>query len=332
MFKPKTLMAGLLVGLMTLAPTAGADGLSKPSPLADLCEWALQVPLTEAQRQSLAQLITGLPPSRLAQMNADEQRLQATDVQQRNSLRAELHGHLLGGSDALASWALQTESTSSLVLVAGEPALTSQAMAAFCEWLLFAVDPENPPVVSAQLAAILDRAVEDLYPTLDATQRAHLAQLPLGWASLRKQWPGLDAAHREQLQSKWRAQLGPIFQRQSKLQLAKLALDQCLLTLQNGEPGDLDPKLARLQFLANGLRQEKDPQCAQAASQLDLVIADIQRGQQQQASIDAINKVSDEISQRSQLPGIDSTSLKPMFFGRRGGLFVGDGTGMPYRY
>lgn len=332
MFKPKNLLAALFLGLMTLAPGAAADGLSKPAPLADLCEWVLQVPLTEAQRQSFAQLASSLPAPRLAQMNADEQRLRAANPQQRDSLRAELRGHLLAGSDALASWAQQTESTSGLVLVAGDPALTNQSMAAFGEWLLFAVDPENPPVVSAQLAQILDKAVEDLYPTLDAAQRTQLAQLPLNWASLRKQWPALETAQREQLQAKWRAQLGPVFQRQSKLQLARLALDQCLLTLQNGEPGDLDPKLARLQFLANGLRQEKDPQCSQAASQLELVIADIQRGQQQQASIDAINKVSDEITARSQLPGIDSASLKPMFFGPRGGLFVGDGSGMPYRY
>ena len=329
MMKPKLFLTGLL---LALAPVAAAQGLSKPSPMANLCEWVLQVPLTEAQRQSLAQLAATLPAQRLAQLTGDEQRLEATAPQQRDSLRAEFRSHLLTGGDGLASWAQQTERSAGLVMVAGVPALTNQTLAALCEWLLFAVDPDHPPVVSTQLADILDKAVEDLYPTLDSGQRAQLAELPAHWASLRKQWSDLSAAQREQLQSKWRKQMGPIFQRQSKLQLAKLALDQCLLTLQNGEPGDLDPKLARLQFLSNGLRQEKDPQCARAASQLDLVIADIQRGQQQQDSIDAINNISEEIVERNQLPGIDSNSLQPMFFGPRGGLFVGDGNGRPYRY
>jgi len=329
MMKPKLFLTGLF---LALAPVAAAQGLSKPSPMADLCEWVLQVPLTEAHRQSLAQLAATLPAQRLAQLSGDEKRLQATDPQQRNPLRAEIRSHLLTGGDGLAAWAQQTESNAALVVVAGDPALTHQTLAALCEWLLFAVDPDHAPVVSAQLADILDKAVEDLYPRLDLAQRAQLAQLPANWASLRKQWPDLSSDQREQLQSKWRKQMGPIFQRQSKLQLAKLALDQCLLTLQNGEPGDLGPKLARLQFLANGLRQEKDSQCDYAASQLDLVIADIQRGQQQQTSIDAINKISEEIVERNQLPGIDSNSLQPMFFGPRGGLFVGDGNGRPYRY
>ena len=333
MRKSKQFLAGLLLGLMSFAPLAGADGLAKPSSLADLCEWVLQVPLTEAQRQSLSQLAATLPASRIQQLSADGQRLQALDPSQRSGLRAELLTHVLAGGDPLAAWAKQTESTAGQVEVAGDPALTSQTLAAFGEWLLFAVDPDNPPVVSAQLASVLDTALEDLYPTLNATQRTQLGQLPLNWASLRKRWPGLDATQRQQLQAKWRAQLGPLFSRQDKLRLAKLALDQCLLTLQNGEPGELDPKLARLQFLANSLRMEKDAKCSDAASQIDLIVADIQRDLgQQQASLDAINKLSDEISERSQLPGIDSESLKPMFFGPRGGLFVGDGEGLPYRY
>jgi len=338
MRKSKLLLAGLFYGLMAFAPLAWADGLLKPSPLADLCEWALQVPLTEAQRQSLSQLAASLPASRIQQLSADGQRLQAVAPAQRSGLRPEILGHVLAGSDPLAAWAQKTENTAGQVVVAGDPALTSQTVAAFGEWLLFAVDPDNQPVVSPQLAAVLDTALEDLYHTLNATQQAQLVHLPLAWASLRKQWPGLDATQREQLQTKWRAQLGPVFSRQDKLRLAKLALGQTLMTLQNGEPGELDPKLARLQYLANSLRMEKDAKCADAAAQIDLVIADIQRNQAQQqpqvsqSSLDAINKLSDEIADRSQLPGIDSESLKPMFFGPGGGLFVGDNEGLPYRY
>lgn len=332
MRQPKQLFLSLLLGLISFVNPVAADGLGKPSPLVDLCEWALQIPLTEAQRQSLNQLAASLPPARIQQLTADEQRLQALNPSQRSPLRPEISAHLLAGSDPLTAWAQQTQNTAAQVVVAGDPALTSQTLAAFGEWLLFAVDPDNPPVVSEKLASVLDTALGDLYPTLDASQRTKLVQLPLGWASLRKQWPGLDSTQRQQLQTKWRALLGPLFSRQDKLRLAKLALDQCLLTLQNGEPGELDPKLARLQFLANSLRMEKDPKCSDAAGQIDLVIADIQRNQPQQTSLDAINKLSEEIAERSQLPGINSESLKPMFFGPRGGLFVGDGEGLPYRY
>lgn len=336
MRKPKQFLAGLFFGLMAFAPLAWADGLSKPSPLADLCEWELQIPLTEAQRQSLIQLAASLPASRTQQMSADGQRLQAVDPGQRATLREELLAHLMAGGDPLALWARQTQISANQVAVAGDPALTSQTLDAFCEWMLFAVDPDNQPVVSAQLASVMDTALEDLYPTLNEAQRTQLVQLPLNWASLRKQWPGMDPDKRQQLQAKWRALLGPLFSRQDKLRLAQLALNQCMLTLKNGEPGELDPKLARLQFLANSLRMEKDPKCSDAASQIDLVVADIQRNQQQaqqeQSSLDAINKLSDEIAERSQLPGIDSESLRPMFFGPRGGLFVGDGEGLPYRY
>ena len=317
-------LAGLVCGL----PGWAEDG-PRISRLTDLVEWVIDIPLTEAQRASLGSLLTSLPEARLQEAATDADRLEKLSSEQRSSLRPQLRSRLLSAGSPLASWAQQTETSAAQVIVAGPPPLTQQVVSSLTEWLLFAVDPSTPPEAYPQLRVSLGTGLIQIYPRLQAPQRAHLLTLPQQWANLRKKWPSLSSSEREQLRAQWKTVLGHIVRREDKMRLAKAVIDNLKQALD--QHVDITPKLAKLSTLCASLRKENDPECTALADQLDIAILNFQQGQQQAEAIQKINELSSQLARRSKLPGTDPASLKPVFM-RQGGIFVGGDGRLPYRF
>ncbi|MBT9582575.1 hypothetical protein IV102_04445 [bacterium] len=325
------LLALLLTWLVVMLPVQ-AQAPPDLARLIDVLEWVIEVPLTDGQRQELSPILTSLPPARLQQLSADADQLAPLLPQQRSLLRPKMRSQLLGPADLLGQWLQRTQAGAGQIVVAGEPPLTQQSLAAFCEWLLFTIDPTTSPIPSAPMASTLEGVLSGLYPDLNPGQRAQLASLPQQWAGLRKRWPALSSAERDQLCAQWRIMLGPLLGRSQKMRLASAAVDSLSKAIEaNADAAGLATRLAKIRYLSTSLRQEKDQQCSSLADQLDMAIFDIQQGQEQLESMQKLNDLSTQIAERSKLPGNDLNSLQPMFF-VRGGIFVGNDGGLPYRY
>ena len=297
------LLALLLTWLVVTLPIA-AQAPPDLARLTDVLEWVIEVPLTEGQRQALVPILTSLPAARLQQVAADADQLAPLLPQQRSLLRPAMRTQLLGTADPLSQWLKRIQSGAGQIVVSGDPPLTQQSLAAFCEWLLFTIDPTTSPIPSSQMASTLEGVLSGLYPDFSPGQRAQLATLPQQWAGLRKKWPALSAAERDQLSAQWRTMLGPLLGRSQKMRLASAAVDSLSKAIEaNVEAAGLATRLAKIRYLSNSLRQEKDPQCSSLADQLDMAIFDIQQGQEQLESMQKLNDLSAQIAERSKLPG-----------------------------
>ena len=315
-----------LILLLFCSSAISAQTPSRVARLADLSEWALQIPLTESQRQSLSPLLENLAST--SRLDKDADLLDATAPFQREPLRPALLSDL--NQAGLGAWVEQVRAQAGEVVISGAPPLTGQALQALAEWLDFAVDPEHSPLPSPALEDTLRQSLLVQYPQMSPNDQQSLAELPERWAALRKQWPTYSEAKRQQLLDGWRARLRPLLRRQDKIKLALASLEACRQELQTTSSlGDSISK--RLQALSASLRQEKDDRCTQLADQIDGLFLNLDPGDLQQDSLDQINQTLAEAERRSHLSASDPQSLRPMFQ-YRGGIFVGGDGGRPYRF
>lgn len=296
----------------------------------DLVEWVMALPLTEVQRHSLRGLLRQLPESRQEVLRGDVQRLLSTPPSQRPVLRGELLTHLQMDAN-LAAWILRTESQAGRVVVA-QPELTYQVAEAFTEWVAFALEPSTFPQANPAVVEAIEDLLRQLAPQLQAEQLAQLTRLPAEWAALRRAWPDMQPAQREALRARWKPLLGQLIRQQDRLRVARVAISELKDTLVSGQSEvELAARISRLKQLSSSLRLEKTAECSLVADQLDLLVFNLEQGQEELKTMDQLNQTFSQIVERSQLPGNDPQSLRPLFF-YRGGIFIGGSEGLPLRF
>lgn len=309
---------------------AGDKAVAETENAVDLVEWVMALPLTEVQRNSLKSVLSQLPNSTQDVLRGDVQRLLSTAVAQRPLLRGELLAHLQMDAN-LAGWITRTESQASR-LIATQPELTYQVAEAFTEWVAFALEPSTFPQANPAVVEAIEDLLRQIAPQLKADQLAQLTRLPAEWAALRRSWPGMEPAQREALRARWKPILGQLIRQQDRLRVARVAISELKDSLLSGQSeAELAARISRLKQLSASLRLEKTAECTQVADQLDMLVFNLEQGKEQLETMDQLNQTFAQIAERSQLPGNDPQSLRPLFF-YRGGIFIGGGEGLPLRF
>jgi hypothetical protein len=93
----------------------------------------------------------------------------------------------------------------SLAFAAKSPAPSARIVDAYSKYVCFVMleVASGTPEERKTCEKDVGESLVQVYPSLSAAERLELEQIPATWATLQKEWAGLDEAQRAQVRAEW---------------------------------------------------------------------------------------------------------------------------------
>lgn len=211
-------------------------------------EWALEAPLINSERNELRQQIINTHNKDGGQSRAYQFLAQGVgnkignvyldavanpfDEWQRQDIQRQylpLLQREAKGGDGLAQWLMARYESIQPPLTAGKNPLRPQVAKVYVDHVIFALNeiagakPEDPLYkVTPELQIQIAQQLINAWPSLDATKRQELLDMPFDWANTVKEWANKSEAEKTKARIVWGKQFTPAFPELASVHKARM--------------------------------------------------------------------------------------------------------------
>ncbi len=190
----------------------------------DFFEWALDLQMTQAQRDDAKVLLHKFWTAKdkkdidgVEQILAMRAKLMSVDAAARAKVQPQVQQGLLDGmrkepNEPAAKWLQALYDNAHVSLVPGQPALTRQSVDALAEMLAFVYGEASkgkPLPIDKKYKDELAKALVQNWANVPDQTKLALARVPGTWAALRMQWAVTPERDRKTLRVQWAQSLAP---------------------------------------------------------------------------------------------------------------------------